>query len=254
MKNKKASGFTLSEALIAVGVVGIISALTIPNVVKNYQKQSFLLGLQKTYTQFQETLRVMQTENYLKQGLSNSVLDRGFVEYGNNGKTIEETAGQFFRNYYKINRDCGRDTQPCFAASYKSITGSDDVDFKCSNGNSVLLSSGTAICIEPLKVQLRRPTCPIGMVCPTVIYTDYYRFAKVYVDTNGPEGPNTGGRDMFTFNIYEDYSIDVVSPDKIKNGTAKDSRNTLFEENCLTSSTGVGCFGKILNDNWKINY
>ena len=32
-------GFTLSEILITLGIVGIVAVLTVPGVMKNYQKQ-----------------------------------------------------------------------------------------------------------------------------------------------------------------------------------------------------------------------
>ena len=75
---------------------------------------------------------------------------------------------------------------------------------------------------------------------------------KVFLDTNGSDAPNIGGRDMFTFNIYEDFSIDEISPDKIKNATA--NRETYFKNNCKTSYIGQGCFSKLINDKWKMNY
>ena len=42
--------------------------------------------------------------------------------------------------------------------------------------------------------------------------------AKVYIDVNGSEKPNIGGRDMFTLYIYDDFSIDDkdITPDVIK--------------------------------------
>ena len=42
MKNNKFLGFSLSEALIALTIVGVIAAITIPNVVASYQKQTML--------------------------------------------------------------------------------------------------------------------------------------------------------------------------------------------------------------------
>lgn len=87
-----------------------------------------------------------------------------------------------------------------------------------------------------------------------VINTRSYPNAKVYIDVNGPDLPNIYGRDMFTFNIYEDFSIDNISPVTIKYNDATAERNTLFKNNCKTSTTGEGCFGKILNDNWQMNY
>ena len=40
-------GFTLSEVLITLSIVGIVASLTIPSVIVNYQNQEFTTGLQK---------------------------------------------------------------------------------------------------------------------------------------------------------------------------------------------------------------
>ena len=137
MKNKL-YGFTLAEGLIAMAIVGVIAALTIPGIVANYQTQSYLTGLKKAYADLQQNLSIMQADNYRIKRLNASMLARGYVGFGNTGKTIDETAGQFLKTYYKINRDCGTDTQPCFADAYGSIDGDGDENFSCSKGYSVL--------------------------------------------------------------------------------------------------------------------
>ena len=233
MRNKKFLGFSLAEALLAMAVVGIIAAITIPNVINSYQKQSMIALLQKTYLELGQNLIILRTEAYNKS-FYQSILSL-------QGRTIANTAGRFFigdannKPYYNILKDCGTTAQPCFASTYSNINGDKTENFSCNNGYNVLLKSGTAMCIIP---------------------ADAGNPAKVHVDVNGTEGPNLGGRDMFTFYIYDDYSIDEkdITPDKIKDGTAETERNTLFSSSCLSSTTGEGCFGKLLNDNWKMNY
>lgn len=245
MENKKLHGFTLSEALIAVVIVGVISALTVPGVVANYQTQSYLNGLKKAYTDLQQNLTTLQTENYRLKGLYGSKLHLKDAD-----DTIENTVGEFLTTYYKINKDCETDTQPCFADAYGSINSNNDVNFSC-NGYSVLLANGSAICMSPATKSIMHM---MGGPGKPGFDREVKRPVTVYLDINGPDLPNIGGRDMFTFNIYEDFSIDEVWPEEIKNGTAQAERNNLFDNNCLTSSTGEGCFGKILNDNWRMNY
>ena len=228
MKNML-NGFTLTEGLIAMAIVGVIAALTIPNIVANYQMKSYLAGIKKAYTDLQQNLTIMQADNYRMKSLNVSMLTRGYVGYGNSGKTIDETAGQFLRTYYKINRDCGTDTQPCFAEAYGSIDGDNVANFSCSKGYSVLLPDSTAICIVPARTERLPNTCDPSGICLDVINTRSYPNAKVYIDVNGPDLPNIYGRDMFTFNIYEDFSIDNVSPVTIKYNDATAERNTLFK-------------------------
>ena len=59
------SGFTLGETLIALTIVGVISALTVPSVINNYQRKTFALAVKKNYLNIQENLTKLQTDiNY----------------------------------------------------------------------------------------------------------------------------------------------------------------------------------------------
>lgn len=49
MKKQFKKGFTLAETLITLGIIGVISALTIPTLVMNYQSKVRITQLQKVY-------------------------------------------------------------------------------------------------------------------------------------------------------------------------------------------------------------
>lgn len=248
-------GFTLSEMLVAIAIVGIIVALTVPNIINSYQKQSYATSIKKAYVDLQQNLELLQAEDYRKKGLSKSILNRGKVsEDAEDNKTVEETAGKFIHNYYKINKDCKTDSTGCFARKYGTINGDSDKEFSCSDGYSVLLANGFAICIIPPRIEVKTEETCNGSICMQNSVEKKYPNATVAVDINGSNEPNIGGRDMFTFNIYEDFTIDEISPDEIKAASARDSRDNLFMKTCLSSYVGVGCFGKLLNDNWVMNY
>lgn len=90
-------GFSLTEVLIAMTVIGVISAITVPVVIGHYQKQSLLSLVQKNYSDMEQNLTILQTENYSK-GLYHSILNQ------KEGKTVENTAGQFLTEYYKVKK------------------------------------------------------------------------------------------------------------------------------------------------------
>ena len=43
----KKSAFTLAEVLITLGIIGVVAALTIPNIIKHYQNEVTVTKLQK---------------------------------------------------------------------------------------------------------------------------------------------------------------------------------------------------------------
>jgi prepilin-type N-terminal cleavage/methylation domain-containing protein len=59
----KKHAFTLAEILIAIGIIGVVSALTIPNLIENYQKRQTIIGLKKTYSTIQYAIRASSEEN-----------------------------------------------------------------------------------------------------------------------------------------------------------------------------------------------
>ncbi len=237
MRSKIHLGFTLSELLIAVTVVGIITAITVPAVIANYQNKSMLAMLKKNFVEMQENLLVLSTEQY----------NKSFYQ-----SKLATDVEAFIEEYYNVTSDCGTNSpQPCFADSYRSLSGGAS-DFSCS-GYSVLLKSGSAMCIIAAEASVAADE-EAGTEAKDSVP------AHIYIDVNGPEKPNIGGRDMFSLYIYDYYRIDdgdgetYITEDDINDGTASTDREDLFTKNCKTSSTGVGCFGKILNDDWKMNY
>lgn len=55
--------FTLAEILITLGVIGIVAAITIPQIVSNYKKHVIETKLKKTYSLLLNTVRMSESEN-----------------------------------------------------------------------------------------------------------------------------------------------------------------------------------------------
>ena len=45
------AAFTLAEVLITLGIIGVVSAMTVPTLMQNYQRQSYVTQLHKTYNE-----------------------------------------------------------------------------------------------------------------------------------------------------------------------------------------------------------
>ena len=60
MKNLKA--FTLAEVLIVLGIIGVISAMTLPTLISNYQKQVLVNQLRKSHSLLSQAFERMMHE------------------------------------------------------------------------------------------------------------------------------------------------------------------------------------------------
>ena len=200
--NKK-SGFTLTEVMITMGVIGVISALTVPTLLNNYQRKALSLQLRKTVNDFTSAADLMMTE----EGKARFSATTGYNNLDN-----------FVTGHFKVLKTCAANNSGCFAAeNYRSIDGESSAAFSCA-GNSYILASSAAVCLS---------LSDDGNV-------------NVTTDTNGPEGPNIAGRDLFMFALRgDDGTADFV-------GTVA---------NCVTSTTGTGCYELLASENnWVMEY
>lgn len=47
-------GFTLAEVLVTLGIIGVVSAMTIPTLMQNHQKKTYVTQLHKVYNELQQ--------------------------------------------------------------------------------------------------------------------------------------------------------------------------------------------------------
>ena len=214
-KNRKAA-FTLAEVLVTLGIIGVVSAMTIPTLMQNYQRQSYVTQLHKTYNEMSQALLRYQT-------------DRNAINLTEAGLTDINSLDSFMKNYFKIVKDCGMDETACFGSNYKKIDGS-SINFMSTDSDGVrayVLANGASIAI--------------------ISGSNYF-----HLDVNGKKGPNIVGRDTFAIKIHSNGLLDELCNSA---PCSAEEREQLFTNNCIkNSSLWWGCFGKILNDNWQMNY
>lgn len=201
--------FTLAEVLVTLGIIGVVSAMTIPTLMQNHQRTTYVTQLHKVYNEVSQAAQMVLTDSNAAS-LKESKLRRQGISY--------------FFNYFKTAQTCaGSDTSDCFASDYTNMNGtaitlSNTIP---STAQCAVVASGAAICID-----------------------DSY---TIVTDINGKAGPNILGRDLFSFMLADDGSIDLGDVD---------DKVTNFSSLC-TSGTGDTygyCFAKIVNDGWKMDY
>jgi prepilin-type N-terminal cleavage/methylation domain-containing protein len=62
-KKSKQKAFTLAEVLITIGIIGVVSALTIPTLIKNYQKKVTVEKLKVAYSILSQAVETSKQDN-----------------------------------------------------------------------------------------------------------------------------------------------------------------------------------------------
>ena len=221
----------MAEVLVTLGIIGVVSAMTVPTLMQNYQRQSYVTQLHKVY-------------NETSQVFLRYMTDRNAINLREAGISSQAEMNNVITNYFKITTSCldPNEVKPCFAAysEYKKISGHSlghwSNDSGAGIGMSYILASGASV---------RFYYVGIDNV-----------FIATMVDVNGPKGPNILGRDMFDWVIDVNGNIDSFAGTYDKTlPLTQEQRETQFQNVCLADNDNTGgCFGKILNDNWQMNY
>lgn len=236
--------FTLAEVLITLGVIGVVSVMTIPGLMQNHQKQVQATQLHKIYSEAHQAFALM-----LEHSNAVNLSEAGFVR----GKESD-----FFKTYFKTVKDCGYEDTSCFNTAYSSLY--NDYDPLTANDNLLLSSSAykvvgangasLSLYLYENRNSSTADTLPVGFLT---------------VDTNGLKGPNKCGRDLFSMSVFADGTLDDdgVSPRCRRLGgaencngyaSAKELRDNNFSDHCATDTDTSGCIGKLINNNWKMEY
>ena len=208
------------RVLIALTIIGVIAAITVPVLNQNTQEKELNAGLKKAYSM-------------LKQGESAYYADTNERLTLSDWKAAN-TFSPMLQKYFNVLKDCGR-----IAGSTNSNSNSKCMNgyiefsqiYKTYNGGSIsaaLFDDGGFILNDGMEVFIENTG---GNV-------------YISVDVNGhSKKPNRLGRDLFMFQLTEDNGIVPMGAQ----GTAYYDENDAYCSNTSTNSmNGAGCTYKAL--------
>lgn len=168
--NKVKFGFTLAEILITLGIIGVVAAMTIPNLIANNKARRLKSQFLESYSIVQQVFKQMEADDVS--------LDPKDYPTGQFYKT--------FMKYVQAPTDCNRKRMSvCYYYSkpYKTLDGNANVAGNWFDDGQIALQNGSLILFEN--------------------YTDIDQL-WVSVDLNGYNNPpNRWGVDLFTFQFIE---------------------------------------------------
>ena len=219
-------GFTLAETLITIGIIGVVSALTIPALITNYQKQQTATLLKKTYADLKNIIRLSIVENDEPSGW----------KYPDNVEECREFVSTYYFPFIKggvfINKN---------SYAFKNLHGKRTFHSMCG----FEMADGRIISFSP---------------------NTNSGFIWLFADINGKQGPNRVGRDIFVFDAYKFLAKDIdvrswgnsFGQDFLRvAGTELENENNSSGYGCSKENkngyyAGWYCAALIMKNDWKI--
>ena len=230
INGKTIQAFTLAEILITLGIIGVVAAMTIPTLIKNYQKKQTVVQYKKTYSEIAQALKMAEVDN-------GSIETWDFTT--SSTKTLD-FATQYLYPYLKIEQKCDFSEAGCWTGpvSLTNTTGALPIN---ATRLSAITASGYSILFW-------------------VSATGNSGF--IYLDIDGPfKGRGKIGIDVFPIAIYftsSGYKAEVA-PYGLSHSPIPKTRNeliTTIPDGCqkasVSTSAGLYCGGLIAIDGWEI--
>ena len=236
-------GFTLSEILITLGIIGVVSAITMPSVIQHFQKQKTVNSLKKMYSTLWQAAQNYQAKNNVYfTDFDTSLSAKDFME-------------EYFNPSLKIIKTCNS-AQDCW------------------NGGKIpkTINGTTNISVQYGVIFLDGSILGVNNISSGIIF---------YFDVDGIKGHNKSSRDIFNFYLINTKTITtnnsgcVAQLENLKSGIypggmgncyvpfTNYQRNELLgntihracnkEAAYIVSVNGDACATVIMQDGWKIS-
>ncbi len=227
----KRFGFTLAEVLITLGIIGVISALTLPSLLNDTQGAQVGPRLGKAVSMFEQANQALLEENNV-----DSLSDGGFYTSDGDTNGIRAYATEL-SNHLKITQYRGTN----YSIADDSRIGNSPIN---NNGRSWITKDGTIYHIAFWGFR------PAGNVAP-----HNRMIGVVVIDINGNASPNLPGTDVFAFSLRNDGSLVPVGSFRwnLNDGDTQ-WQNTCANDRVPTAGNYYTCTASIFENNMKVLY
>ena len=245
MKNFYKNGFTLAEVLITLGVIGVLAAVTIPNVVKSYQKRVTAKRLKVVFSQLSQAVKLEEAENC------------GIIDWD-----FRQSPYDLFNKYLKKHIKIIKET------SYNHLY-NEGIRYKQISGNEI---SSLWVVRSPIGVYTTANGTDLMLLKTSSSGSfENTKGLDIFIDINGIKNkPNQLGKDFFWIYINQSKAMPVyfagtystneytfkVEPNSDRDillGKKNPKAGAEYYYQCNKNKTGAWCGMLIQVDGWKIS-
>lgn len=235
----KRQAFTLAEVLITLGIIGVVAAITIPLLVNSYRKKEIAARFEQNYNIIQNAFEMAQVEH---GDMSTWEIPFGKVDMSFFETYLFPNLKLIKKGKYSL-RDLGY-TTPIYKKNGTTVFNTLD-----KTGTRAIMNNGSVLVVfAPMSANNSKGEKINGAIC-------------MYVDLNGPKGPNIEGRDIFMYAmpLANGAKLDIGLTNwsiNVDTGVVTYSQRETHEQRlaaCKNPEKNViACGALIAEDGWKI--
>lgn len=231
----KRFGFTLAEVLITLGIIGVISALTLPSLLNDTTAAQVGPKLGKAASMFEQAAQAMLNEQNV-DAISESEVNLRAGDTNSTAAFMEALS-----NHLRITR---------YRGSNYSIGNENAL-----NGLIALSIPGRGRAYLSKDGALYQLASPGGFALNTNLPPHKRIIGQLFIDINGAASPNLAGTDVFGFTVMDDGSL-VPFGSYAWRGNDNDPqwRNVCANDSVPTTGNYLLCTASIFENNMKVMY
>lgn len=221
-KNK---AFTLTELLVALGIIGAIAAVSIPSLMTRIQNRMFVTNLKSTT----EAIKLL-VDKQLVTSPSRTL----------EGTDFDSITKLFTTNNFNLARTiCSNSDKSCWTTTkYKTLKNTSSATKSRPNYSTVKLKNGATMTYARIYSS--------SVAFPGTPREDTV-FGHFYIDVNGDDLPNIAGRDYFEIYVSKRGKLYPNS------NIATNFNSVNGQKTCINGSADA-CYGVIVDNGWKMPY
>ena len=238
--NNRKCAFTLAEVLITLGIIGIVSAMTIPTLIKEYDKKQTVAKLKQTYSILSQAITRAQVDNgdivtWSLKNINGQEVSKNYAKI-----ITTDFFNIYLKPYIKISKDFGFQDASSISKYYNCCyypeSNNPQTQDKNGYGYYFVLSNGTVI---NLLLSNKCVEYDSDGACTKILFNSI----GFRVGIDGLNKKTISGKNLFDLQINSDKNIlEFVSYGAY-------TRNSALK---ICRSIALTCGQLIRLDNWEI--
>ena len=231
--NNRKCAFTLAEVLITLGIIGIVSAMTIPNLINKFEEKKTVSILKETYSMLSQAMIYVVNEHGIVDKWVKSNIQMSDDEF----KDTVDTILNYFKPYLRTTKICTAGEPSCIESDDNRIyrlNGTGHSWLNEAHYSSFVLLNGAKLLISV------NSGSPIGMSCGRIQSAPCVFF---HVKTDNAK-KNVFGKNFFEFHVFND---------RILPAGYKSTYYYSFPSECQLTTSGRGCTAWVI-ENGNMDY